>query len=180
MAAYILARLGLAEAREARGDLAAIAALLRWSSTEQFAGLGGFDPDTAMPPQTRAATALFASRSFTEPERVYFSLGAMLTVEFFANRHIIPGEKAAFVDSRRYHRTLADPEMHYLAERWGELGAEHAHEALIRRVIDQLADPRALAAVDQGVSEACQRIESFYDLLYTTLLQSGIHSQPAR
>lgn len=89
-----------------------------------------------------------------------YALGGMLAVEIVANRQIIPGQVAAFIDSDFYGLTLDD--VPYLKEHAGEHGAEHDHEATMITVVGNFL-PDDQARVAEGATEMLNSLEGFYD-----------------
>ncbi|MBP6084717.1 hypothetical protein KA517_00570 [Candidatus Gracilibacteria bacterium] len=105
----------------------------------------------------RHLRAIFDERKSTDPRTIPHNLGILLGIEKLANRNIIPGEVAAFITSGHYDCYLETPEMHYLAEHYGELGAEEDHERKIVAVVSQLPEERAaISAGELTIYEATQ------------------------
>src|SRR5262249_56089695 len=90
--------------------------------------LPGYDPSTGLLAQTRRARAVFDGRLRTDRDNTIRNLGVALALEMISNRQLIPGEKTCLVDAGHYGVSLDDPEMHYLLEHWGEIGADQQHD----------------------------------------------------
>ncbi len=119
------------------------------------------------PPSLQEMEKIFAVRKSLDPKNIPYNLGVTWALEVIANQNIIPGEVAAFVDSKHYQVSLTDPEMHYLAEHAGEAGAEATHEKLITEAITQLKDAKHIVQ-DQltiGINDMCNITHRFYEEL---------------
>jgi hypothetical protein len=104
---------------------------------------------------------IFDQRRSTNPRTIPHNLGILLGIEKLANRNIIPGEVAAFITSGHYDCTLKTPEMRYLADHYGELGAEEDHEQKIVAVVSQL--PEESAAISAGETTIYEATQAYYD-----------------
>jgi hypothetical protein len=77
------------------------------------------------------------------------------------------------VDSRQYRVSLEDPEMHYLAEHWGELGAEQQHEQNVIEAVTAAVTPDNERLIEQGALDFCNALARLWDVIDASLLQSG-------
>ncbi|MBP7057017.1 hypothetical protein KBB08_00830 [Candidatus Gracilibacteria bacterium] len=109
----------------------------------------------------RHLRAIFDERKSTNPRTISHNLGVLLGIEKLANRNIIPGEVAAFISSGHYGCHLNTPEMHYLAEHYGELGAEEDHERKIVAVVAKLPEDRE--AIEAGEATIYEATQAYYD-----------------
>ncbi len=105
--------------------------------------------------------AIFDQRKSTNPSTIPHNLGILLGIEKLANRNIIPGEVAAFITSGHYNCSLETPEMRYLADHYGELGAEEDHEQKIIKVVSQLHEESA--AISAGETTIYEATQAYYD-----------------
>jgi hypothetical protein len=172
MAGYILNRAAARAVCEDLTDQAAVEATLKKLSDDLLAALPGYDPVSGLTRQTRQAMAVFDRRKMTDRESTLRNLGTAIALEMISNRHLIPGEKLCLVDSGLYGVELSDPEMHYLLEHWGEVGAEQQHElnaiAAVSSVLDDESEPQIMAGIDDFLDS----LAAMWDLLDAALLQS--------
>lgn len=154
-------------------DQATVEAGLKAASDRVLGGLPGYDARSGLTVQARRAIAVFDRRRHTDRESVLRSLGTALALELISNRQLIPGEKLALVDSRQYDVSLDEPEMHYLAEHWGECGAEQQHEQNVLDAIESAVTAETERLIEQGVADFCDALARLYDVIDTSLLQSG-------
>jgi len=108
-----------------------------------------------------------------DKDATYRNLGTALALEMISNRQLIPGEKHALVDSGVYKANLNEAEMHYLLEHWGEVGAEQQHEKNAIEAVGLVADERAQRLIKEGADDFLNSLTALWDLLDTSLLQSG-------
>lgn len=146
-------------------DTAAVEDQLRRASDRVLGHVAGYDASDGLTAQARRAIAVFDSRRGTSAADAMRSLGVALALEIISNRHLIPGEKSALVESGLYGVSLDDAEMHYLAEHWGELGAEQQHESNVIRAITSIAGTGDNADVRGGVVEFLDALASLWDAL---------------
>lgn len=144
------------------------------AQSDRFLGdLPGYAPDDGLTVQTRRAIAVFDRRKETGLDATYRNLGTALALEMISNNHLIPGEKTCLVDSGAYGASIHQPEMHYLLEHWGEVGAEQQHEknavAAVGAVLIEDTEP----LIRQGAMEFLDALANLWDLLDSALLQSG-------
>jgi hypothetical protein len=173
MAGHILNRAAGRKMVEDLYDQAAVEARLKEFSDQLLGTLPGYDRESGLSVQARRAIAVFERRKRTDPASAYRNLGTALALEIISNRQLIPGEKYCLVDSGIYEVSLDDPEMHYLLEHWGEVGAEQQHEKnAVEAVAPALASDCAELVVE-GADEFLDSLANLWDLLDSSLLQSG-------
>ncbi|MFD7663834.1 hypothetical protein [Streptomyces sp. NPDC059788] len=146
---------------------------LKEYSDHLLGNLPGYDPETGLLAQTRRARAVFAGRQRTGREATLRNLGTALALEMISNRHLIPGWKAALIDSGHYGVALEDPEMHYLLEHWGEIGAEEQHEKNAIAAVGSVLGPTTEALITEGVDIFLDALTALWDVLDAALLASG-------
>ncbi len=146
-------------------DTAGIEDGLRRASDRVLGHLDGYEPVAGLTAQARRAIAVFDSRRGTTAADSMRSLGAALALEIISHRHLIPGEKAVLVDSGLYGVSLEEAEMHYLAEHWGELGAEQKHESNVVQAITSIAGTAEDPDVRGGLMEFLDALASLWDVL---------------
>jgi len=146
---------------------------LRACSDQLLGTLPGYDKATGLTRQTRKAIAVFDRRKLMDRTSTLQNLGTALALELISNEHLIPGEKLCLLDSGLYGVSLDEPEMHYLLEHWGEVGAEQQHQknaiAAVSMVLDDTTEP----LIFDGVNEFLTSLVSLWDLLDSALLMSG-------
>ena len=154
-------------------DQADVEARLKAQSDRFLGDLPGYTPDAGLTVQARRAIAVFDRRKASDLDATYRNLGTALALEMISNNHLIPGEKNCLVDSGAYGASIDQPEMHYLLEHWGEVGAEQQHEknavAAVGAVLDEHTEP----LIRQGAMEFLDALANLWDLLDSALLQSG-------
>jgi hypothetical protein len=161
-------------------DQVAIEAKLKEFSNGIMGGLPGYDHQTGLTTQARKAIQVFEKRSLSDPETTLTSLGASLALEIVSNQHLIPGEKTSLIDSGIYGVSLDEAEMHYLAEHWGECGAEQQHERYVIEAIDAVMTPDNESLIFAGAFGFLDSLAQLWDIIDASLLQSGYHEAPAR
>lgn len=154
-------------------DQAAVEGKLKEFSDAILGSLPGYDKATGLTTQAREAIAVFERRTLVDKESTYRNLGTALALEMISNRQLIPGEKHCLVDSGLYKADLNEAEMHYLLEHWGEVGAEQQHEKNAIEAVGLVLDPRAQQLVKEGADDFLDSLTALWDLLDTSLLQSG-------
>jgi hypothetical protein len=158
-------------------DQEAVEAGLKKFSDQLLSTLPGYEPTTGLLAQTRRARAVFDRRLATDRENTIRNLGTALALEMISNRQLIPGEKACLVDAGHYGAALEDPEMHYLLEHWGEIGAEQQHEknaiAAVGSVLNQETEP----LIVEGAMAFLDALAALWDALDAALLVSGEPAQ---
>jgi len=137
--------------------------------------LPGYVRPTGLTAQASAAIGVFLRRGDPDPETTVKNLGTALALEIISNRSLIPGEKHALVDSGNYGVTLEDPEMHYLADHWGEAGAEQQHEQNVLEAVGSVLDPSTSPLIEQGVADFLETLSALWDVIDAALLRSGQH-----
>ncbi|MFK0150199.1 hypothetical protein ACIQUZ_34485 [Streptomyces griseus] len=173
MAGYIVNR---AAGRTIFGDLydrKTVEEGLKEFSDQLLKDLPGYEPRTGLLAQTRRARAVFDARRQVDRDSTLRNLGTALALEMISNRHLIPGEKSALVDADLYGATLEDPEMHYLLEHWGEIGAEQQHEKNAVAAVASVLDERNEMLVLEGVDAFLDALVALWDVLDSALLASG-------
>lgn len=146
---------------------------LKAYSDRLLGSLPGYDHASGLTSQVRRAMAVFDGRKQTDLASTYRNLGVALALEMISNRQLIPGEKHCLVDSGLYRTDLDVPEMHYLLEHWGEVGAEEQHERNAREAVAVALDGPHAALVVEGAQDFLDALASMWDLLDASLLQSG-------
>lgn len=173
MAGYILNKAAGRAVCPDLDDQHAVEATLKEYSDEILGKLPGYERKTGLTVQARKAMAVFERRKSAERDDTFRNLGAALALEMISNRHLIPGEKHCLVDSGLYAVDLEEPEMHYLKEHWGEVGAEQMHEANAVAVVAAVMTPENEALFRAGADEFLNSLAGLWDLLDSSLLQSG-------
>ncbi|MDS0139965.1 hypothetical protein ACWEF6_06615 [Amycolatopsis sp. NPDC004772] len=173
MAGYIVNRAAGREVFEDLYDQEGVEAGLKTFSDELLAGLPGYDPRTGLLAQTRRARAAFDGRQQVDRESTIRNLGTALALEMISNRQLIPGEKVALVDAGTYGADLADAEMHYLLEHWGEIGAEQQHEKNAIAAVGSVLNAETEALIVEGVDVFLDSLAALWDVLDAALLASG-------
>jgi hypothetical protein len=154
-------------------DQAAVEGGLRSWSDQLLGSLPGYDRAEGLTVQARTAIGVFERRAATDAETTYRNLGTALALEIISNQSLIPGEKRAIIDSGNYGVTLDDPELHYLAEHWGECGAEQQHEKNVMEAVAGAIDTGTEPAISAGVDDFVETLANLWDVLDSALLQSG-------
>jgi hypothetical protein len=173
MAGHILNRSSKATVCPDLYNQNAVEGRLKTCSDKLMGNLPGYDPETGLMPQTKAAIAVFDRRRKTDVESLHANLGTTLALEIISNRHLIPQEKHALVDSGLYGATMNEPEMHYLLEHFGETGAECQHEQNAIGAIASVMTESNKDTIKAGAAAFLDSLVSMWDLLDTSLLASG-------
>jgi len=177
MAGFIVNRRARRVVFEKLDDQGAVERRLKDMSDRLLGSLPGYDHATGLTVQAREAIAVFDRRKQTDEESTYRNLGVALALEMISNNQLIPGEKHCLVDSGIYDATLDIPEMHYLLEHWGEVGAEQQHEKNAISALDAMYNDRTRAWIHAGVDEFLDSLTRLWDLLDSALLQSGYEAE---
>lgn len=154
-----------------------VEAQLKEYSDQFLSDLPGYDKKTGLTAQVRKAIGIFDRRKMTNVESVYRNLGTTLALEMISNQHLIPGEKHCLVDSGLYQADLDAPEMHYLLEHWGEVGAEQHHEQNAITAVELALNTPYANLVIEGVDDFLSSLTGLWDVLDAALLQSGVVEQ---
>jgi hypothetical protein len=154
-------------------DQQAVEGKLKEFSDTILGSLPGYDPDTGLTTQAREAIAVFQRRVLSDADNTYRNLGTALALEMISNRQLIPGEKHCLIDSGVYKTTLNEAEMHYLLEHWGEVGAEQQHEKNAVKAVSLITEEHSRRLVKEGADDFLNSLTALWDLLDTSLLQSG-------
>jgi len=133
--------------------------------------------ETGLTTQVRKAIGVFDHRKLTDIENTYRNLGTTLALEMISNQQLIPGEKYCLVDSGIYNADLEKPEMHYLLEHWGEVGAEQHHEQNARTAVELALKTEYAHLVIEGADDFLDSLTGLWDVLDAALLQSGVATQ---
>lgn len=158
------------------GDLSdqyAVEEKLKSFSDRLLSALPGYDKETGLTIQARRAIAVFERRKMTDEGSTYRNLGTAVALELISNRQLIPGEKHCLIDSGLYNVTIEEPEMHYLLEHWGEVGAEQQHEKNALAAIGFVRSTESAKLVIEGADDFLNSLASLWDVLDASLLQSG-------
>lgn len=151
----------------------AVEAGLKGYSDRLLGTLPGYDPATGLLAQTRRARAVFDGRQQTDRDSTIRNLGVALALEMISNRQLIPGEKTCLVDAGHYGATLDDPEMHYLLEHWGEIGAEQQHEKNAIAAVGSVLNDQTQDLIRRGAMDFLDGLCALWDALDSALLTSG-------
>lgn len=154
-------------------DQAAIEQKLKECSDKFLGNLPGYDRRTGLTFQARAAISVFDRRKQTDGATTFKNLGTTLALEMISNRHLIPGEKSCLVDSGLYGANMNEPEMHYLLEHWGEIGAEQQHEKNAVSAVGGLLTEESEKLIFEGADDFLNALAGLWDVLDSSLLQSG-------
>lgn len=179
MAGFIVNRAAKREICPDLYDQDAVEGKLKEYSDQILGSLPGYDLKTGLTIQARNAIAVFDRRKLTDQESTFRNLGTALALEMISNCQLIPGEKHCFVDSSLYQATMEDPEMHYLLEHWGEIGAEQQHEKNATAAVGSVLNEQTEPLIMQGANDFLNSLAALWDLLNSALLQSG-YKQVAR
>jgi hypothetical protein len=170
MAGFIMNRAAKCEICRDLYDQTAVERQLKDYSDQILAYLPGYTPKSGLTIQARNAIAVFDRRKCTDRKSTFYNLGVALALEITSNHHLIPGEKHCLVDSGLYGARLSDPQMHYLAEHWGELGAEIQHQKNIIAVVSSVLTAETEPFTLGGVSDFLDSLVHLYDVLDSALL----------
>jgi hypothetical protein len=173
MAGYIVNRVAGKEIFSDLYDQGAVEAGLKVFSDHLLGTLPGYDPTTGLLAQTRHARAVFDGRQQTDRDSTIRNLGVALALEMISNRQLIPGEKTCLIDTGHYRATLDDPEMHYLLEHWGEIGAEQQHEKNAIAAVGSVLNEQTQHLILQGAMAFLDGLCALWDTLDSALLTSG-------
>ena len=154
-------------------DREAVESKLKEYSDQLLGSLPGYHMDSGLTTQCRQARAVFDRRNHTDVDSTFRNLGTALALEMISNGHLIPGEKHCLVDSGLYDVKMSDPEMHYLVEHWGEIGAEQQHEKNAIAAVAATLNESNEALVMEGAKDFLDSLEKFWDILDAALLESG-------
>jgi hypothetical protein len=159
-------------------DQEAVESELKNFSDQLLRQLPGYDRATGLTAQARRVIAVVERRKEVDADSTYQNLGAVLALEMISNRQFIPGEKHCLVDSGLYGATLEEPEMHYLLEHWGEVGAEEKHEKSAMAAVSAVEVRGVASLLMGGAKDLLESLTNLLDVLDAALLQSG-HTQRA-
>ena len=179
MAGYILNRSAGETVCPDLQDQEGVEEKLKECSDELLGNLPGYERSSGLTVQCRQAISVFARRNATDPRSTRRNLGTTLALEIISNRHLIPGEKHALVDSGIYGVTMQDAEMHYLLEHYGECGAEAQHEQNAMSAVEAALDGGSAELIFEGASDFLDSLAALWDVLDATLLHSGFSADVA-
>jgi hypothetical protein len=160
-------------------DQAQVEAKLKEFSNKLLGSLPGYETKTGLTMPVRKAIGVFERRKLTDIENTYRNLGTTLALEMISNQQLIPGEKHCLIDSGNYRTTLDAPEMHYLFEHWGELGAEQHHEENARKAVELALQTEYAHLVIEGLDDFLNSLTGLWDVLDAALLHSGVKEKEA-
>jgi hypothetical protein len=69
---------------------------------------------------------------------------------------------------------MDDPEMHYLLEHWGEIGAEQQHEKNAITAVGSVLDDKTEELIVAGAYDFLDSLVALWDVLDAALLESGV------
>lgn len=173
MSGYILNKRAGRQVCPEVSDQLAVEGKLKQYSDELLGTLPGYDHITGQTVQCRQARQVFDRRKLKDRDSTFRNLGTALALEMISNQQLIPGEKHSLVDSELYGAKLTDPEMHYLFEHWGEIGAEQQHEKNAIAAVGSVLNAETEPLIMQGVDEFLSSLANLWDLLDAALLKSG-------
>lgn len=180
MAGYIVNQRAGRTVHSNLADQAAVESKLKQDSDRILGMLPGYDRVTGLMRQTHRAIEVFDRRKEMDRDTTVRNLGVALALEMISNGHLIPGEKHCLVDSGLYGARMDDPEMHYLLEHFGEIGAEQQHEKNAVAAVAAVLNGQTEALIMEGVDEFLNALVSLWDLLDAALLASGYMDEGAR
>lgn len=154
-------------------DQEAIENKLKEYSNNILGNLPGYNKNTSLALQTQKAIDVLNRRQATDYETTIKNIGTTLALEKISNRQLIPGEKHCLVDANLYNLDINDPEMHYMLEHWGEIGAEQEHEKCAVEMVESVLNEKTEALIIEGIDDFLNALASVWDLLDSALLQSG-------
>jgi hypothetical protein len=173
MAGFILNRTSKSEICPDLYDQQDVEGRLKAYSDELLGSLPGYDRDSGLTTQTRRGIAVFNRRKSMDRDSTFRNLGSALALEMISNQQLIPGEKHCLVDSGLYGVNMDDPEMHYLAEHWGEIGAEQQHEKNAIAAVASVLNDETEPLIMEGVKDFLDSLAHLWDVLDSALLESG-------
>jgi len=152
---------------------------LKKYSDQVLGALPGYAQGSGLTSQTRRAMSIFDRRKLQDRESTLLNLGSTLALEMISNNHLIPGEKRCLIDSNLYGTTMESPEMYYIVQHWGDLGAEHEHERKISAAVESVLNAEPILnmetskLIEAGAIELLEALADLWDLLDTELLRAG-------
>ncbi len=152
-----------------------VEAQLKAFSDSTLGNLPGYNRTNGLAKQTKCAIEVLEKRWLTTYEATIRNIGVTFALEVISNQHLVPGEKHCLIDSGNYNTDLEVPEMHYLLEHWGELGAEKEHEANAMKMVDHAIGSNRMnyELIMQGATDFLDSLTKMWDYLDCALLQSG-------
>ncbi len=173
MAGYIVNKAAGQEIFSDLYDQEAVENKLKEFSDNLLGNIPGYDHTTGLALQTQKAIAVMNRREATDYDTTIRNIGSTLALEKISNRQLIPGEKLCLIDSNLYNIDINDPEMHYLMEHYGEIGAEQQHEKYAVEMVESVLNDNTAHLLLQGMNDFLDSLASLWDLLDAALLQSG-------
>lgn len=147
-----------------------VEAKLKCYSDALLGHLDEYDVDSGLAVETREAVSIFERRKLTDYNSTLISLGSALALELVSNNHIIPGIKHCLIDSNLYDVNMEAPEMFYIKEHWGELGAEHQHESMMLEAINSACSGNNFHYLMKGANDLLNSLLRFWRFLDKVLL----------
>jgi hypothetical protein len=154
-------------------DQEAVENKLKSYSNQLLGNLPGYNKDTSLTLQAQKSIDILNRRQETDYETTIKNIGTTLALEKISNRQLIPGEKHCLVDCNLYDLNINDPEMHYLLEHFGEIGAEQEHEKYAIEMVESVLNEKKAPLILEGVDDFLNALACLWDLLDSALLQSG-------
>ena len=146
---------------------------LKYFSNKLLGNLPGYDAETGLTIQAQKAISVMNRREATDFESTIKNIGATVALEKISNGQLIPGEKHCLIDNQLYGISMDDPEMHYLLEHYGEIGAEQQHEKYAVEMVASVLNEKTADLVFAGVNDFLNSLANLWDVLDSALLQSG-------
>jgi hypothetical protein len=146
---------------------------LKECSDKLLGKLPGYDQSTGLALQTRKAIAVLNRREATDYESTIKNIGTTLALEKISNCQLIPGEKHCLIDSKLYDTDMNAPEMHYLLEHYGEIGAEQEHEKYAIEMTRSALNDKTAPYIQEGIHDFLESLANLWDLLDAAILHSG-------
>lgn len=177
MAGYIMNKAANKAICDDLYDQDAVENKLKEFSNKLLGNLPGYNKATGIAVQTQRAIDVLNRREATDYETTIKNIGTTLALEKISNCQLIPGEKECLIDSQIYNVDINDPEMHYLLEHYGEIGAEQQHEKYAIEMVESVLNEKTSSLLLAGMDDFLDSLADVWDLLDLALLQSGIQSE---
>lgn len=155
----------------------AVESKLKECSDKLLGKIPGYDLSTGLTLQTQKAIDVLNRREATDYESTIKNIGTTLALEKISNCQLIPGEKHCLIDSKLYDTNMDVPEMHYLLEHYGEIGAEQEHEKYAIEMTQSALNDKTAPYIMQGVDDFLNSLANLWDILDAALLQSGYKAE---
>ncbi|MEL7067519.1 MAG: hypothetical protein AAGN15_02565 [Cyanobacteria bacterium J06581_3] len=170
MAGFVINRATKSNLFKELSNQETVEAQLKYYSDALLGHLYGYNHDSGLTVETKNAASIFERRKLVDYESTIMNLGSALALELVSNNHLIPGLKYCLIDSGLYNVRLDIPEMYYIKEHWGELGAEQQHENLMIEAINSAHSSANMYWLTKGASELLDSLLILWRLLDRTLL----------